>query len=140
MGEDTNLTPTLDDLVADSTELSPVWGAWCPDEESQVAQDLAAEVDGLTAAEEHNLTTGHTAVATLSLPDAVAAATGIQKFPFPFCFRHNGRPWQSLTLLAPGADEAATTAGQLVGLLNLAATRQGFPALFSATSGTCPAQ
>lgn len=139
MGEDTELTPTLDDLVADSPELSPVWGAWCPDEESQVAQDLAAEADGTTAAEEHNLATGHAAVATFSLPDAVAVNTGIQLFPFPFCFRYNGRPWQSMTLMAPGADEAAITATQLVGLLNLAATRKGFSALFSATGGICPA-
>ncbi|ELP62121.1 hypothetical protein ACKI1I_28855 [Streptomyces turgidiscabies] len=139
MGEDTDLTPTLDDLVADSVELSPVWGAWCPDEESQVAQDLAAESDGTTAAEEHNLATGHTAVGTLSLPNALAVNTDIQLFPFPFCFRYNGRPWQSMTLLAPGADEAATTAGQLVNLLNLAATGKGFPALFSATSGICSA-
>jgi hypothetical protein len=124
MGEETDSTPTLDDLVADSPELSPVWGAWCrPDEESQVVQDLAAEVDGTTAAEEHNLTTGHTAVATLALPDAVAVNVGLQLSPFPFCFRYNGRPWQSMTIQAPEADEAATTAAQLVGLLNMVASR-----------------
>ncbi|MEU4876974.1 hypothetical protein [Streptomyces sp. NPDC021608] len=138
MGEDTDLTPTLDELVADSLELSPVWGAWCPEEQTQVAQDLAAEADGTTAAEEHNQATGHTAVATLSMPNAVSVDFGSQLFPFPFCFLYNGRPWQSMTLLAPGGAEAATTADQLVGLLNLAASRRGFPALFSVTGGTCP--
>lgn len=104
----------------------------------QVAQDFEAEADGVTAAEEHNQATGYTAVATLSMPNAVSFDSGIQLFPFPFCFRYNGRPWQSMILLAPGTDEAATTADQLVGLLNLAASRRGFPALFSVTGGTCP--
>ena len=119
--------------------MSPVWGVWCPDEQSQVAQDLAAEADGTAAAEQHNLATGHAAVATLSLPDAVAASTDIQLFPFPFCILYNGRPWRSMTLMAPGVDEAVTTATQIVDLLNQTATRKGFPALFSATDGICPA-
>jgi hypothetical protein len=45
-----------------------------------------------------------------------------------------------MTVLAPGSAEAATTADQLVGLLNLAASGRGFPALFSVTGGTCPTQ
>jgi hypothetical protein len=138
MGEDTDLTPTLDDLATDSLELSPVWGAWCPEEETQVIQDLPAEVDAITAVDEHNTSTGHTAVVALSLPNAATAGAGIQLFPFPFCFRYNGRPWQSMIFQAPGPDEAATTAEQIVGILNLSATRRGFPALFSATGGTCP--
>ncbi|MFH9657607.1 hypothetical protein ACH4NF_15335 [Streptomyces sp. NPDC017248] len=138
MGEDTDLTPTLNELVADSSELSPVWGAWCLEEEKQVAQDLTTEQDGISATEEHNLSTGHTAVATLSLPNAVEATVGVQLFPFPFCFRYNGRPWQSMTITAPGVDESGQTAAGLVSLLNTAATQKGFPALFSATGGTCP--
>jgi hypothetical protein len=139
MGGDTDPAPTLDDLAADSPELSPAWGAWCPDEESQVAQDLAVEADASAAAEEHNLMTGHAAVATLSLPDAVAVDTGIQLLSFPFCVRYNGRPWRSMIFVTPGPDEAATTAAQVVDLLNQVATRKGFQALFSATGGTCPA-
>ncbi|TGB11520.1 hypothetical protein [Streptomyces sp. MZ04] len=139
MGEDTGLTPTLDELVVDSAELSPAWGAWCPEDGIQVAQELAAEQDGITAAEEHNLTTGHTAVATLSLANAVEAAVGVQLFPIPFCFRYNGRPWQSMTIMAPGVDEAGQTAAGLVSLLNMVATQKGFPPLFSAIGGTCPA-
>ncbi|MFF7358810.1 hypothetical protein ACFZA1_40320 [Streptomyces filipinensis] len=138
MGEDTDLTPTLDDLATDSLELSPVWCGWCPEEETQVIQDLSAEVDAITAVNEHNTSTGHAAVVTLSLPNAVAVNADIQLLPFPFCFRYNGRPWQSVIVKAPGPDEAATTAEQIVGVLNLSATRRGFPALFSATGGPCP--
>lgn len=139
MDGDTDSTPTIDDLAADSPELSPDWGAWCPDEESQVAQDLTAETDAAAAADEHNQETGHSAVATLSLPDAVAVDTGVQLLSFPFCVRYNGRPWRSMIFVAPGPDEAATTAGQVVDRLNQVAARNGFQPLFSATGGgTCP--
>ena len=43
---------------------------------------LTAEADGTSAAEEHNLATVYTAVATLSLPNAVAVNADIQLFPF----------------------------------------------------------
>ncbi|WP_329220428.1 hypothetical protein OG352_27080 [Streptomyces sp. NBC_01485] len=97
MADETDLTPTLDELVADSPELG-----------------------------------------TALQPDGIETSGEVQMFPFPFCFRYSGRPWQSTFINAPGPGEAGMTADGIVGMLNMAAVRKGYQALFSVTGGSCP--
>jgi hypothetical protein len=97
MGEETEVTPTIDELAAESTELAEILSS-----------------DG-------------------------ASSTGdVQMFPFPFCIRYDGRPQESRIIHAPDLNGAVITVNQLVSIANREASRKGFPALFSSTSGSCP--
>lgn len=83
----------------------------------------------------------------LDIPDTVTATadasgqaldSSIQMIPFPFCLSYQGSNWQkNITVAAPSPELAATTAGQMVSLLNAQAVRLGYPAGFSCASGAC---
>ncbi len=134
MGDD-DPVPMVDELVATAGDVSSGWGTWCPEEGARISVDLAGEQDAASAAEEHNVSTGHTAQATLQLAGVVEAAP--QNLQWPFCIQYNGRPWQSTIVSAPSPEQAVDAAAAIVAFLNSRAPQLGFPPLFSATGGLC---
>lgn len=56
-----------------------------------------------------------------------------------FCLRYGGRPISTQMVVSESPELAALTMQQLVSLLNEWAPRRGFPPLFDAIAGSCPA-
>ena len=116
------------------------WIVFCLDEAGQVDGPFGNRIEAEDAAASHGRGFGHTARATPVLPVGQAPLdTGQGLISTAFCITFDGRPAWTVVVAAPGPDEGLLTVRQFVSLLNQLAPSLGFPPLFAAPLGACPA-